>query len=49
MLRFLKRNQEKFVSDTKAEKNRLTIEVPFNIITDKNVMAIWKNSGTMEK
>lgn len=35
-------NQEKFESDIKAEKNSLTIEVQFNILTDKNVMTKCK-------
>ena len=37
-----KRNQEKFENDIKAENNRLTIEIQFEIITDKNVMTKCK-------
>lgn len=42
MLLVSKSNQEKFESDIKAEKNSLTIEVQFNILTDKNVMTKCK-------
>lgn len=34
--------QEKFESDIKSENNRLTIEIKFNIITDKNVVTKCK-------
>ena len=34
--------QEKFESNIKSENNRLTIEIKFNIITDKNVVTKCK-------